>query len=104
MQLAIVTSPVTTLRAAAAPTTAAAVPPDARTVASEPDVSIRAAAPSPPVEEASFAASLLGKVGESQQRWIGNQQLLGAVTGMLGARLSAVGSHVWNMLRGTATE
>lgn len=52
------------------------------------------AAPAAPVEEASFAAKLLGKVGEAQAEALQRHQLLGAVTTMLGQRLSDVGARL----------
>lgn len=60
-----------------------------------------AAAPvTQPVEDAGFAASLLGKVGQAQERFIANQHVLGEITGLLGARLSQIGSNVMALLRG----
>lgn len=49
----------------------------------------------------SLGAKLLGGMGEKQNSYLANQQLLGAVTAELGARISHVASNVWAMLRGT---
>lgn len=55
---------------------------------------------SPAVEEASLSQRLLGKVGSAQQRSLENQQMLGAISAMFGARLSMIGSHVMRLLKG----
>lgn len=53
-----------------------------------------------PVEDAGFAATLLGKVGASQNRFLANQQLLGAVSSAIGARMSHIASTALQLLRG----
>ena len=53
-----------------------------------------------PVEDASFAAKLFGKVGTSQNRYLANQQVLGQITAVLGARLTQSFGNIFRMLKG----
>jgi hypothetical protein len=53
-----------------------------------------------PLAEAETGPSLLGRVGLAQNRYLANQQVLGAVTQMLGERFSLLGEHVRGLLRG----
>ncbi|MCB0878530.1 MAG: hypothetical protein KDC46_06070 [Thermoleophilia bacterium] len=62
-----------------------------------------AQAPAPaPVEDASFAAKMFGRVGEQQNRFLYNQQLLGAISHALTERIASIGSQAWALLNGTA--
>jgi hypothetical protein len=63
-------------------------------------VPVAAPVASQPVEDAGFAAKLFSKVGESQNRFLANQQLVGEVSAVLGARLSQTISNVMRMLKG----
>ena len=62
-----------------------------------------ATAPAAPVQEASTGQQLLGKVGTAQNRYLANQQLLGAISHALTERISYIGSQAWAILRGTAS-
>ncbi len=107
--------PVAAPAAAPAPVPAAAPAPEPSTMSKvmsvlrgtpEPDAAATppAAAPSAPVEEANFGQQLLGKVGLSQNKYLANQQLLGAISQALTQRIGMIGSHAWAILRGTADQ
>ena len=88
--------------AGAAPASAAPVAPAAAPTAPATTAAAVAAA-AQPVEDAGFAAKLLGKVGQSQNRFLANQQLVGEVSAVLGARLSQTLSNVMRLLKGEPT-
>jgi hypothetical protein len=86
---------------AATPTPAAAAAPPAGVAASAAAAEQAAVPVAPqPVEDASFAARLFGKVGMSQNRFLANQQVLGQVTAVLGARLTQSFSNAMRILKG----
>jgi hypothetical protein len=81
----------------APPATAAAAPADAPASSVATHVTSTTA-----VTEASLGQQVLGKVGSAQNRYLANQQLLGAVSHALTDRFAAIGRNVWSMLRGTS--
>lgn len=87
--------------AAAPPVPVAAAPAGIVASAASAATTPTVAAPvSQPVEDASFAAQLFSKVGGSQEKFLANQQMLGQVTSLLGARISQIGSNALRLLRG----
>lgn len=91
------------------PSSPTAQVPQPAAVAAAPAPAVPAATPAPaaaaasqPVEDAGFAAKLFSRVGESQHRFLANQQLVGEVSAVLGARLSQTLSNVMRLLRGEA--
>lgn len=81
-----------------AATPAATTPPPA--AASVPVPVAAAAAAAQPVEDAGIAATLFSKVGESQNRFLANQQLIGEISAVVGARLTQTFSNVMRLLKG----
>lgn len=78
------------------PTAVAAAPAPASAAAAHPVTVAQ------PLEDASFAQKLLGNVGSSQNRFLQNQQLLGAVSSAIGARVSYIAQTALALLKGEA--
>ena len=71
-----------------------------------PKQAAQAAAPAPQAivaeePQPSLGAKVLGNVATKQQTYVANQQLLGEVSAMLGARLTQLATGWWAALRGT---
>ena len=76
--------------------TAAVAPPIASTAP--------AAAPVAPEADASFAARMLSSIGMTQNRYVANQQMLGAISDMFTTRIAQVGANLLTTLRGLREE